>query len=1651
MGHQAGPLSQLDSKALYSGAQSFLSYLEKGVDPRTGTYTVRVALPTIAMNTLSGPDLDVSLGFDALRNVDAGLGRGWAWGFTQLDPDSKRLHLAGGETHLAIATVNAIDFPDRKLLTFIARKHGNTVEILHKSGRREILSMFDEADPMSPFMTTEIVSPQGRSVHLTWRNFEGQPALESIRDQDAEVLRVERNAFAASITLAGPGRAAAVFRLVLAGDLVSAIELPVPEKAAWRFTYEHVADAGIALISRVESPTGSVETVAYGDGHRLPARPGTPGGGRMPYVVRYAMDPGGGQTPRVTTYTYSTKNFLGYEAGVDWEDATDALYKLRTAYTYSSTEYQLDENETARVTIERSFNRFHLQTRELRSEGDCQVETINEYHDVDGKAFDEQPATVQLPKRVTRRWRRGALSFDETTTYTYDAYGNLASKTTPDGIVTRQTWYDTAGEPGCPADPYWAEPRTMKSEEVVPSTAQGVEPGAQAKLARYQYALLPSLAAGAPGFLVRTQTSLSSGGVEYKQVTNEFVNATSSPLLHGREQRRVETIGGYRTIAEIEYSREDNTLVTRATMSSDVDDVTTTSVTHMSVATGLMTRSESSDDIVTREYDVLGRVTLQTTTPKSGDNRYRVSLRTAYFMAAAVGERLRQVVTNEFDVVDTTDFEGTGQTVRVTHAEPDVDAGAHREVQRMTYDARGRLAQASVIDWHEGVPNEVVSRFRYDNWSNVSETVRPDGAIEHVEHDPVLRKETRWTSATGASSHVEVRTFNGFDKPVANERFDPEGRLISRHTWTYDGLGRVASITDPNLKTSICEYDVAGRLSRVELSNKDVIQRDYAPHSEADNVTCIRVNDVVVGQRHFDGLLRVSEQTVGGRKTTFAYDGDRSTPTESRNAAGELLQCDVNPSLPEQMMIRRSGALTTHFDYDPVSGQLLRAEHAGGDATPSIYTCTRYASARPKEETWSDATGARSCQHIWSLLGEPVAYTDVTGKEHRRRYEAGTGRLSQVSVGDVTIDYTYDALGRMDTQSIRQAGTLRLTTTLGYDAAGREITRDYEAPGHPSISLKCGYDKLDLLLTRERWEGGVLKLYELFSYDARDRLELYGATGEADAAPADPFAPSLHIAYQQWEYDALDNIVQITTNHQSGGRGIVTYRYDNAADPTQLTTIQRTGYGSADGTQTLQYDDAGRMIAGIDGVGTTYNGLGQPTGVTRDGVTLASYAYNGIDEQDRVTVSGERRVRVFRESRLVTELRGAASRVYLEGGAGALEGTGALQVYAVDRKASVVTKYGAGNDVVPVTYAPTGYRGDAASLDGVPGQDGEMVDPVTGDLWLGNQRMYSPVLGRFMVPDDASPFDGGGINAYARMNPVNTIDPTGHLASWIGAMIGAVAGMVAVAVTVVSLGGLGPAMAAMQSAVQTGIAAATAAGSALASGAPIFSSLAGAAVTAGATGASAAAATSVTAASMKVLFAGAAAISSATAITVGTTGAALGVAEFALQASGNDEAGDILGLAGLVVGALGMFASGIAVRAGFSATERAVARRVVYAFRNPTHGPIGPAGTDAWGRLRGLVGAAGRGFRQRAVTPPESLGAPHRSGARGAQGYFTPTLSAISVARASLPYFDPPSRQMSESSEREPRSPRHSGSPESIRKAQSMPLALTWSDEETEV
>ncbi|SHN15470.1 RHS repeat-associated core domain-containing protein [Pseudomonas asturiensis] len=169
---------------------------------------------------------------------------------------------------------------------------------------------------------------------------------------------------------------------------------------------------------------------------------------------------------------------------------------------------------------------------------------------------------------------------------------------------------------------------------------------------------------------------------------------------------------------------------------------------------------------------------------------------------------------------------------------------------------------------------------------------------------------------------------------------------------------------------------------------------------------------------------------------------------------------------------------------------------------------------------------------------------------------------------------------------------------------------------------------------------------------------------------------------------------------------------------------------------------------------------------------LCRYRYDALDRLTASAPATDTEVQWFyQKNRLAIEIQGDVQRRLVQHEAVLLaqkqraQGEASTNMLATDQHRSVLQRLlGAGLE--SLAYTPYGHHPVESDQTFVPGFNGEPCDPVTGHYLLGNgYRAFNPVLMRFNSPDSLSPFEDGGLNAYAYCegDPVNFDDPTGHM------------------------------------------------------------------------------------------------------------------------------------------------------------------------------------------------------------------------------------------------------------------------------------------------
>ncbi|WP_178125598.1 RHS repeat protein [Pseudomonas sp. FSL R10-0765] len=982
----------------------------------------------------------------------------------------------------------------------------------------------------------------------------------------------------------------------------TALTLPTEDGARWLFTY---ADKlGFNCICRVETPTGGLEVIEYGDGgHKHP----DPTASNLPRATLHSADPGCGQPIVTTEYRYdlpnqaTQNNFLGFGAsGLNWDPTgIDNLYQVIN-YDYSTVERLLNgEDEVRRV--QRTFNSFHLLVKEETYQNESVMRVTTTYHALADTIFVSQPLNFQLPASVETRWEKKGSSRSEIVKTTYDKYGNLIEEIGADGVTKRSTYYLAEGGDGCPKDPEGFV-RSVKDTTVIP--ASGASDVAQQLTTAYRYTSFGALNAARADWLAVESESLFEVNNKVEKllhkVTYNYNNDVTQPLVFGRiKQQALERPSldedTYKFLTDYDYnlsparySRAAETVLQTIETITNFDGTTKKITSETSTVHGQPLLVEDDNDVkIAYVYDALQRVIQETVAPDL--TNYIAHRYYTYELSMRWGVAAKQIATNVKGVKTTTLLDGFNRVVGETRQNADAvnraRADDFRETYRAQYDVFGNLIAETEIDWlDESEPLELTTSFLFDDWGQQQTEVRPDGVKVHEETNPIGSSQwngpiiTTWTEVPGSTIKylLSVSKLNAFEKPVMIERYDGSGDVFSsRHEYFYDGLGRMVREVDGRKCETRYEYDAFGRTIKTTLPDKAKVVREYAAHSAEDLPTLISVEGQVLGTQGFDGLGRMTSSTTGGREKVFDFRAGELQPWKVTTARHHEIEYTYAPQLGEEPTLRKvsGSANSAKYEYDPQNARLK-------SCTDQDQTLEReyFSTGEIRTEKVSQVQGEPlTMTYDYSLRGRIRSYKDVLGQTQTYDYDS-LGRLDKTTLGNIRSTFEYNSLGLMasittEDGPLGDLGNPQVIIKLDYDKQGREVARIFYLNGVEQ-TLVQDYDEVDNLSSRTLKEGDVIIRQETYVYDVRSRLVSYECTGTQP--PEDPHGRSINSQY--FTFDALDNITLVDTIYTDGTYLMAEYAFDNT-DPVQLSSLTYTFNGGVPQTTLFTYDEEGNMTS----------------------------------------------------------------------------------------------------------------------------------------------------------------------------------------------------------------------------------------------------------------------------------------------------------------------------------------------------------------------------------------------------------------------------------------------------------------------------------------
>jgi RHS repeat-associated protein len=571
---------------------------------------------------------------------------------------------------------------------------------------------------------------------------------------------------------------------------------------------------------------------------------------------------------------------------------------------------------------------------------------------------------------------------------------------------------------------------------------------------------------------------------------------------------------------------------------------------------------------------------------------------------------------------------------------------ANGKVTTYRYDAVGRLIETALPSYTApGSSTPITSKVTnmYDSVGQLEKMIDPLGGETTYTHDQ-LGRVVKVVAPDGGISQYSY-SFEGEQL----SQIDPTG---AKATSTFDYLGRTVTSTSAVRQTSsnfttTYTYGVGPWPTSVSTPGGVTTALTYNPGGELLSLRDGANNTTTM---NYDGLGRTTRTTrPDGTYTTTTYDrvgrptattdydstGPRRTQSNTYDAGGHVVgstdgrgttktfSYDASGRLTSQQEpISGSDSMTTTFGYDPAGNQTRMVD---GRGNPFI---TTYNAWGLPESQIEPAT---------------TAFPALADRTFTLAYDAN-GRVARADApGGVTVNHSYDPMGRLLQQTGAGAEATTVQRSFGYDLAGRMVslsgsggtntltyddrslllsvagpsggsTFTYNADGSMATrqdaagTTSYGYDTAGRLSTTTNTAASVAMTY---SYDNLSQVSSIGyGTG---AKRRDLGYDTLHritsdelktstgtsIAKISYEWDLNDNLTKKTTAGLSGA-AVNTYGYDladrliswdNGTTPT-VYAYDKSGNRLQAGTKTYAYDQRNQLSTASDGTVYQYTARG---------------------------------------------------------------------------------------------------------------------------------------------------------------------------------------------------------------------------------------------------------------------------------------------------------------------------------------------------------------------------------------------------------------------------------------------------------------------------
>jgi RHS repeat-associated protein len=564
---------------------------------------------------------------------------------------------------------------------------------------------------------------------------------------------------------------------------------------------------------------------------------------------------------------------------------------------------------------------------------------------------------------------------------------------------------------------------------------------------------------------------------------------------------------------------------------------------------------------------------------------------------------------------------------------------------------------------------------------------------------------------------------------VSEERYVVSGGTTSSVIFAYDAFGRLERTTGPDNETTTYTYDLLGR--RVGVT--DPSGQTQFEYDLWDNLIALidAENQRTEFEYYADGTLW-KERRPMGEETTYEYD-----PSTGSGQAGRLWK------------VTDAKNQTTEYGYDAQS-RIETIAYADGKTVTLSYD------ADGNLAGYSD--GTTSATYTYDDMGRKLTETVNYGsfsKSFSYTYY-GNGLKHTFTAPDSTVyTYLYGLNNELQDVQIPGVGSISIPAytwnrpatmnfpggtqrTSAYDSLMRIQSLTVTDPGGtPLLNYQYSYDEVGNILTKTTEHGNYT-----YGYDAVSRLLT------ADNPVLDDEAYTYDNVGNRLTSADVSGSWSYNTNNELLGYADVEYEYDANGNLTQITVA-----GSVVWTYT--YDAANRLVHVEDGTGTI----------------SADYYYDPFGRRLWKDVGGTKTYFFYSEEGLIAEYDASGVEIRSYGYKPDSTWTtdplwlkeGGTYYWYQNDHLGTPQKLVAQNGTVVWSAQYSSFGEATIDIETVTNNlrfPGQYFDVETG-LHYNYQRYYDPKIGRYVRKDPIG-LDGGlNVFLYALNDPINKRDLLG--------------------------------------------------------------------------------------------------------------------------------------------------------------------------------------------------------------------------------------------------------------------------------------------------